>query len=187
MAELVARRYAEALFEVALEINKLDEIKDELNSISNILESEQKLKTIFEHPKVSKDEKKDIINSLFKGKVTQEVLNFIYITIDKRREKNIKSINKEYISLYNGEKGILEGTVTTAVPMNENEIERLQNELKNKFKKNVVLKNKIDDNIIGGVLIRIEDKVIDSSIKGQLEDIMKLLNNVRVTEIGVNK
>ena len=187
MAELVARRYAEALFEVALEVNKLDEIKDELNSVSNILESEQKLRTIFEHPKLSKDEKKDIINSLFKGKVSQEVLNFIYIIVDKRREKAIKSINKEYIALYNGEKGILEGTVTTAVPMNKTEIERLQNELKDKFKKNVVLTNKVDKDIIGGVLIRIEDKVIDSSIKGQLEEIKKLLNNARVTEIGVNK
>lgn len=187
MAELVAKRYAEALFEVALELNKLDDIKEELSGVSDILNSDEKLKTIFEHPKLSKDEKKDIINSIFKDRVSQEVLNFLYITVDKRREKYISKISKEYLRLYNSEKGILEGTVTTAIPLTEEQVIKLQNELKDKFNKNVVLENKIDTSILGGVLLRIEDKVIDSSIKGQLEEIKKLLNNARVTEIGVKK
>lgn len=186
MAELVAKRYAKALFDVALELNKLDVLKEEINSISWVLESENKLKAIFEHPKLSKQEKKDIVNSLFKGKATDEIMNFLYILVDKRREKYISAIKKEYNSLYNTERGLIEGTITTAVPMSVEDKIKLQDKLSKEFGKTIILDNIIDDSVIGGVLIRIQDKIIDSSVKGMLEDITKNLNNVRVTEIGVN-
>lgn len=186
MAELVSRRYAEALFEAAIDLNKLDDFKEEIIAISNVFENENKMKTIFEHPKLSKDEKKDIVNSLFKGRASLEILNFLYILIDKRRENFLNHIKDNYIQLYNEKKQILEGTVTTVVPMKKEEIDRLQKELSNKTGKSVTLINKIEKEILGGVLIRLEDKVIDSSIKGQLENISKILNTARVSEIGVN-
>lgn len=182
MAELVAKRYAEALFEVAVETNQLDEFKEELSSVSNVLESEAQLKTIFEHPKLSKDEKKDILNSLFKGKVKDEIINLLYVIVDKGRERYIKDIKKEYITLANEKQGIVEGRAITAIELEENKLKELEEKLSKRFNKTIKLTNEIDKDILGGVLVKIGDKVIDSSVKGQIEKITKELNGATVTK-----
>lgn len=180
MAKLIGKRYAEALYEVALELDKLEEFKNEIKSISQLLESEPKLKVIFEHPKLSKDEKKDIINSIFKDRVSQEILNLCYILVDKGREKYIADISEEYTKLSNEKQGIVEAKAITAIPMNEKEMKKLGDELSKKLGKKVLLSNVIDKNILGGVLVKIGDKVIDASIKGRFEELHKDLNSVRV-------
>ncbi|WP_352419714.1 F0F1 ATP synthase subunit delta [Proteiniborus sp.] len=180
MAKLIGKRYAEALYEVALELDKLEQFKDEIKAISQVLESEPKLKTIFEHPKLSKDEKKDIINSIFKGRVSQEILNLCYIVIDKGRETNLSDICEEYTKLSNIKQGIVEATAITAVPMQNKEMKKLEKQLSMKLDKKVLLSNVIDSTIIGGVLVKIGDKVIDASVKGKFEELYKDLNNVRV-------
>ena len=180
MAELVAKRYAEALFEVAEEMGKLDGFKEEINGVSKVFEDEERLMTIFQHPKLSKKEKKDIVNSIFKGRVSQEILNFLYIIIDKGRERFISDISKSYTSLSNEKQGIVEAKAITAVPLGEEEKKNLEERLSKKLDKKIILTNMIDESILGGVLVRIEDKVIDSSIKGRLEEIEKNLKDIRV-------
>lgn len=180
MAELVGKRYAEALFEVALELNKLQEFKEEIKAISQVLNSEPKLKTIFEHPKLSKDEKKDIINSIFKDRVSQEIINLCYIVIDKGREAYLTQISEEYTKLSNESQGIVEAKAITAIPMAEKEMKKLENQLSKKLDKKVLLSNEIDSTIIGGVLVTIGDKIIDASIKGRFEKLYKDLNTQRV-------
>jgi len=182
MAELVSKRYAEALFEVALEENSLDKFKEEIKAVSNILDSEKKLKTIFEHPKLSNDEKKDILNKLFEGNISKEVLNFLYIIVDKGREKYIKDIKNEYIILSNQEQGIVEGQAITAVKMDDEKLERLELELSKKLNKTIKLTNKIDQTVLGGVFVKIGDKVIDSSVKGRIDELTKSLNKASVTK-----
>jgi len=181
MAKLVGKRYAEALFEVAKEVDKLEQFKEDIKAISDIFESEPQLKTIFQHPKLSKNEKKDIIKSLFEGKSSQEVLNLLYIIVDKGREAHLKDISDEYINLYNEQMGIVEANALTAVKMNEEDKLKLQEKLSEKLGKKVLLTNTVDEEIMGGVLLKIGDKVIDSSVKGRLEDIQKNLNNIRVS------
>lgn len=180
MAELVGKRYAQALFEVAAELDKLEIFKEEINAVSTIFESEEKLKTVFEHPKLSKDEKKDIVNAIFKEKVSDEILNLMYIVVDKGREKYIKDISKEYTALSNEKQGIIEAKAITAVAMEDSEKIELQENLSKKFGKKVILTNIVDESVIGGVLVRVEDKVIDSSIKGKLEMIEKSLKDIRI-------
>jgi F-type H+-transporting ATPase subunit delta len=187
MAKLVAKRYAEALFEVAVELNKLEHFKEEISAVIDVFENEPKLKIIFEHPKLSKNEKKDIINSVFKDRISQEMLNLMYIVIDKGRERFLKDIKEEYINLTNERLNIVEAKVITAVSMTGEEKIKLQNRLSEKLGKNVILENIIDKNVIGGVLIRIQDKVIDASIKGQLDMIEKELKNAKVEKIGVSE
>lgn len=180
MAELIGKRYAEALYEVALELDKLEKFKDDMKSITQVLKDEPKLKTIFEHPKLSKNEKKDIINSIFKGRVLQETLNLCYIVVDKGREAYLNDISEEYIKLSNEKQGIVEAKAVTAVPMKDKEMKKLEKQLSKKLDKKVLLSNVIDNTVIGGVLVKIGDKVIDASIKGKFEELYKDLNNVRV-------
>lgn len=178
MAKLVSKRYAYALFEAGLELNKLNDFKENLMDIVNILEKEPQLKIILSHPKISKDEKKDILSSLFEGKVSQEVLNFLYILVDKRREGYLIDISKYFEELFNEHENIIEVTAITAVPMENKIIKKLTTVLTNKMNKTVKLKNVVDKEVIGGVLLKIENKVVDGTIKGQLNKMEKAIKNV---------
>lgn len=181
MEKLVGKRYAEALFEAGIELKKLDEFKNEIEFVSEVFKSDDQLKTVFQHPKLSKNEKKDILNSLFKDKVSTEVLNLCYITVDKGREKHLEVINDEYRKLYNKEKGIVEAQALTAVAMSKEELDNLQSKLSNKLNKKVELKNAIDPTVVGGVLVKVGDKIIDGSIKGRLNEVYRNLNNMKLT------
>jgi len=180
MAKLVSKRYALALFETGLELNKIEEFKGEMSFISQVLKKEDRLENILSHPKVTKNEKKDLLNSLFKEKVSQEILNFLYIVVDKRREKYIEEINNYYHHLYNEEKNIIEATAITAVPMDGKAEEKLKIILSNKLGKNVELKNLVDKDLIGGVMLKVENRIMDGTVRGQLESMEKNLNSMKV-------
>lgn len=173
MAELVSKRYALALFEAGLELDKIDAFKDELILLKNVFESEDRLLDILDHPRINKDEKKELVDNIWGEKVSKEMLNFLYILIDKRRESSILDIQEEYEELYNEEKNIVEVVAKTAVPMEESAKEKLKRVLGEKLGKTVELSNQVDESIMGGVLLQIEDKLIDGSLKGQLEAIGK--------------
>lgn len=181
MAKLVAKRYAEALFEVALESNTLEKTKEEIKFIANIIEDNSDFKTIITHPRVSKSEKKEILSNILKDKISSSVLNFCFITIDKGRESYLPEISKEYTVLSNLEQGIIEAKAISAVSMSEEETNKLAETLSKEFNKTVLLETKVDKSILGGVLVRLGDKVIDGSVKGRLENLQKELNNVRIT------
>ena len=181
MEKLVGKRYAEALFKVAIELNKLNEFKEEIIFVSDVFEENERLKVIFEHPRLSKDEKKDILNELFKDKVSTEVLNLCYIMVDKGRSKHIKNVSEELNKLANKEQGIVEAKAITAIAMTEEEKENLEKTLSKKLAKQVNLSNAIDTSIVGGVVVEVEGKRIDGSVKGKLDDIYKSLNNIKLT------
>ena len=116
-----------------------------------------------------------MVDKIFQGSLSQEVFNFMYILIDKRRESNILEIKKEYDKLYNEQKNIIKVVARTAVPMEDEAKIKLSKVLGEKLEKTIELSNQVDPSIMGGVVLRIEDKLIDGSLKGQLEDIGKAL------------
>ena len=101
--------------------------------------------------------------------------------MDKRREKYLNDISNSYKDLSNDRLGIVEADAYTAVPMTEDEINKLQEKLSSSFRKTVELNTHIDKDIMGGVLVKVGDKVIDGSVKGKLREIQKKLNNIRLT------
>jgi len=175
MADLVSKRYALALFEAGLELNKIHVFKDDLLKVSSALEMEEGLKKVLFHPKVKKDEKKSLINSIFGKLVCEEILNFLYVLIDKRREKLLLQIKKEFEKLYNEHENTIDVVAITSVEMDGQLKEKLRLALENKFNKKVNLENVVDKEIIGGVLLKVGNKVIDGTIKGQLMEIEKVL------------
>lgn len=178
MAKLVGRRYAYALFEAGLELNKLNEFKQDLMDITNIIEKESQLEQILTHPKISKDEKKNLLSTLFKTQISQEVLNFLYILVDKRREGHLIEISYCFEELFNEHENIIEVTAITAVPMEVKTINKLTITLSEKMKKTIKIKNIVDKEVMGGVLLKIENKIIDGTIKGQLKAMEKTIRNV---------
>jgi F-type H+-transporting ATPase subunit delta len=178
MAELAAKRYAEALFEVGLEENLLDAFKDELAAIADLFEAEADYQVILQHPKVSQSEKKAMFQELFTGKITQEMLNFLFILVDKHRLSEIREIQRAFIALYHEARGIVEAVATTAIAMKPEAIERMAASLSKKMGKEVRLQNAVDANLIGGVLLRMKDQVIDGSLQGKLNNLQEELKQV---------
>lgn len=177
MAKLVSNRYALALFEAGLDLNKAQIFNEELEILKEIFSSQIEFVKILNHPKISKKEKHLLIDELFKGKISDEIINFLYILIDKRRETYVLDIIQSYKELFNEKENILRVVAVTATPMQEESKTKLIDVLTKKLGKKIDLSNKIDSSIIGGVLLNIENKQIDGTVKGQLEAIGKSINN----------
>lgn len=174
MAELIASRYASALFDAGKDLDKVSEFYEELKLLREVFKEEEKLIQILSHPKISKNEKKDLIKNIFQNQVSQELINFLYILIDKKREKNILEIIKVYEDLYYDYEGVLRVMATTASLMKEDSKNRLSKVLEEKLNKKILIKNKVEEDIIGGVKLEIEGKLIDGTIKGKLDAMAKL-------------
>lgn len=175
MAELVSKRYALALFEAGLDLEKVNEFNKELDFVKAVFQHDDKLIQILSHPKIKRDEKKGLIDELFKERVSIEMVNFLYILIDKRRESNILDIVDQYKRLFDEHENIVKVVAMTAVPMEKKAIAKLATVLGNKLSKKVELTNEVDSSILGGVLLKFENKIIDGSLKGQLESLGKVI------------
>src|SRR5699024_4903664 len=123
MAELINDRYAGSLFEAALDLGEIENFYKELNNIKEIFLSENQLIQILRHPRISKDEKKSLIGEIFGGKIYQELINFFYIIIDRRREKYLYGIIDEFNKKYDEYMGILNVVAVTAIPMKDKDKE----------------------------------------------------------------
>lgn len=172
MAKLVSTTYAQAIFEVATEIDSLDQIKDELEFINESFKTHPEFYEVFRTPKISKEERKSIIVKVFGDKVSKEVMNFMKILIDKRRGAAIESIYNEFVDMVDDHKGVVKAVVESAIPMTDEEQNALTEKLAKVTGQEVHLKAVVKPEVIGGLVVRIGDKVIDGSVKSRL-DIMK--------------
>lgn len=175
MGELVGKTYAVALFDAASDLDKINDFNNELSFLRSVFDDEKELINLLSHPRIKKDEKKDLISRIFKGKISLELINLLYILVDKRRESYILDIVKEYKKLFNEYKNIVKVVAMTALPMEEDSKNRLVESLGKKLNKTVELTNEIDPSVIGGILLKIEDKIIDGTLKGQLDSISKVI------------
>ena len=180
MAELVSKTYSEALFEVAIEENKIDLFQSEIDFVADSLVEFPEFCELIKSPTISKTEKKQIINEVYKEKISQEMLNFIMIIIDKSRASFIESIRKDFKDKVNSHKGIVNAVATTAIPLSDEDKVRLVQKLSAITGKTIKLTNDVNKDIIGGVMVKIGDKVIDGTLKGKLDNIKDELSQIIV-------
>ena len=117
MAKLVAHVYSDALFEVAIEENKVDQLYQELQEIADLFKSYPEFFELFKTPKISVEDKKKSVEEVFKGKVSDEMMNFLKIVLDKRRSSAIFNIKNEFDKRVYAHKGIEKATVESAVAL----------------------------------------------------------------------
>lgn len=174
-------RYAQVIFETAREDGKFEEWKSGLEKIAALLNVTEATKFL-ENPKVSLEKKEDFLKEYFKGNIP-EVLNLAYLLVVKDKLKIVPLIEEEYLKLLDEHLGIRRLEVTTAMPLDESE----KSEMAKKFEKltgcKIFINFDVNPNIVGGVVIRIKDKLIDGSIKNRLESLKKELVCVRKQNI----
>lgn len=180
MAELVAKVYSQALFEVGLEKNSLDLYLEELKAVTSACSEYPDFYEILKSPKIKTDEKKRVVHEVFGKNQSEEITNFIRIILDKRRIKDLFNIAKEFEDLIYEHKGIAKAIAYTIKPLTTDEHLALKEKLQYLTKKEIELINRIDKNLLGGVKIKLGDKVIDGTLRGKLNGLQNSLKEIIV-------
>lgn len=180
MAKLVSKTYSESLFEVAVEENILEKTIEDMLLIKESFETYPELYELFRSPQVSTVERKAMLKEVFGPKVSTEVLNFLKILVDKGRCSEIFGINDSFMKLSDKHNGIVHVVAETAVLMDEKEIDALKAKLSSDMNCTIEIINKINPEIMGGLTLKIGDKVIDGSVKKKLNDIREELAQIIV-------
>ena len=181
----LAEKYAMAVFELAEEQNMLDAVKDELAMVDSLFKEQTDLQEFVCNPRVPSVAKRDVLKQVFADKVQPFVLNFLLIVADRKREAVLPAIIKAYNRFLNEKRGIVEVKVTTARPLSDTQAEALSQQLGKKLNSRVILEKTIDPAIIGGVVVRVGDKLIDGSVGRQLKRLEMALLGIDLKKIGV--
>ena len=172
-----AKRYAQAIFEIALESNKLKDWQSNLTKVAKLMQNEE-FDGLAENPKVPFDLKKKLVEEQL-GKTSPMVLNLVYLLISKGKLRIADQISEEYDRLVNEHYGIKKAEVTTAIPLDNTEAEKLGQQLESLVGIKVSMNLKVDPDILGGFIARIDDSLIDGSIRNRLEMLKKRLAETR--------
>lgn len=167
--EAVARRYAKGLFDVACEMNTVEEVAQELDQIAGFLEQEPDLQEVMEYRRVPTRVKKEIIRNLMQERISPVVIGFLEILIDKHRERNFSAIRESYHDFLRKHKNIVVAEVKTAYSLEPRFEVKLQEVLEKATGKNIELHVSVHPEIIGGLVVQIGDRVYDGSITKHLE------------------
>ncbi len=166
--EALARVYAESLFGVAKDKGDLDVVRDQLNQLVDALESSKDLEVFFFSPYFSSQEKLDGLQRAVEG-ANPEFLNFLELLIEKHRMPAIYRIAREYEDLWKQENRRLDVTLTSAVELDPAVAEKVGAEVERQTGREVTLTSRVDEKIIGGIVLQVGNMVLDSSIRNNLE------------------
>ncbi|PMD67768.1 ATP synthase F1 subunit delta [Companilactobacillus nuruki] len=175
----VGKRYSKALYEVAEEQNSIEEMLEDLKSLKTVYEKNPSLSFALAGRSISRTEKLTILDTL-KSQFGELMQDFLGLVFDNNRMDCIVEIADAFIEKYDEVNGIVEATVTTTIDLDEAQSKNLESVIKDRFSVNKVNLTKIvDSKIIGGVIIRVGDQVVDGSVVKRFNDIKKtlLVNN----------
>jgi len=167
-----ARVYAEALFEVALEKGRLDAIRDDLNQFADALEGDSGLQVFLFSPHFSSAEKSEGLRRAVTG-AEPELLNFLELLIEKHRMPEVFRIRRELEQLWKRENRRIDVTVTSAAELDPAVVERIGEEIGRQTGQQVDLASRVDEEILGGIVLQVGNMVLDASIRSRLEKLRK--------------
>ena len=169
-----AKIYADALIETAKDDRlSYNEIFEDINTISQILKSSGDLKKILLTPAVPSEKKIEIIEDVFTSQVKPDILNFLKILAEKKRFDELDLIIEAFKKEYDEIQNLKCVTIISAVDLSDEYKAKIVSKLQEKLQKNIIADWQKDDSIIGGLVIKIDDDVIDTSIKNKLENLSK--------------
>lgn len=171
----VASRYSEALLQVAREKNIMDNVSEDLATVSDSLNCVREMKDFLCHPVIPQAEKKDMINSVFSGRISGDVLNLLLILAEKNKVNWVDAIRYCYDSSLDEARNILKVGVVSAVEIDQDLKDKLRDRLENKLHKSIKFAFDIRPSILAGLILKIKDKTIDGSLASKLQWFKKFL------------
>jgi len=171
----IAVRYGRALFESALEQGILDQVSDDLKSILLLDKDLHEFRDLLESPILSVSRKVKVLTILFKGNLNDLTFRFVLLMTQNKREAFLPSVCRVFYDQYKLNKGIKSAKVTTAGVLHDDTAKRIKESLEVFFKSHIELDKEIKPELIGGFILRVDDKQLDASVASQLKKIRKEL------------
>ncbi|HEV3387734.1 MAG TPA: ATP synthase F1 subunit delta [Solirubrobacteraceae bacterium] len=170
--EEIAQVYARALFEVAKEHGLLDQVRDDLNEFAQALHDNRELAVFFFSPYFSTEEKKDGLKRVVTG-AEPVFMNFLEALIERHRMPAIFRIRDDYQKLWEDERHLLAVEVTSAIELDKATVSSIGDRIGEQTKRTVELSSKVDPDILGGIVLRVGNVILDASIRNRLEQLRK--------------
>jgi F-type H+-transporting ATPase subunit delta len=170
--EDAGRVYAQALFDVAKETGKLDEIREELNQFTDTLDRDRDLQVFFFSPYFSSAEKIEGVKRAIVD-ADPEFVNFLELLIEKQRMPEVFRIRRVFEELWKEENKRIDVTVTSAVELDPAVVEKIGEEIERQVGRKVELASRVDEGILGGIVLQVGNMVLDASIRNRLEKLRK--------------
>jgi F-type H+-transporting ATPase subunit delta len=174
----VARRYARALFGIGVDAGKFEALGREIDDFTALLEGSDELRHALENPVFAPAEKRKVLENLLpRVAPTPEVQRFVLLLLERRRIVLLPAIARAYRDMTDAHLGRVRAKVTSAEPLAGPALDRVRHALEQRTGKQVIVETAVDPELIGGVVARVGDLVLDGSVRTQLEDLRsKLLN-----------
>lgn len=176
MVELVRDSYVGVLFDLAKEENRQEEIGTQIQEIREIIELNPEFFVFLTSPQITKEERIQSIDKILGGKVDDTLLRFMKVLIHNRRMDYLLEIAKKYQEELRAFKGIIYVEALTAVPLDEDQREKLENRLVERLGKQIELKNIVDPDILGGMKLKIGEKSLDATLKSRLRELQSVIS-----------
>lgn len=180
MAKLVVKRYATALFDLAVSENAMAKYEEEVKVIVSALQDTPDFMAVLNDHKVTKEDKIRLIETIFDGKVADPLVGLLVLLVKKGRQSELLEILEGFLDGVKAETGIIKAVITSAVPLKEAQLNALKEKLEANTKSKIELETIVDASIIAGLVIRVGDKVVDASIKGEMQTLKKQLSELRL-------
>ena len=177
MAKLVSKVYGDAYVSVVSEKNNLIDALEEIKSVKNIFAENNEIMRLLDSPKMDDEEKIDFVKGIFENHISADSLGFLLTIIEKKRQAELLSILEYVIDCIKELLLIGKATITTALPLDDAKKDKIVDELlKSSHYKSLEAEYVVDESIIGGIVIRIGDRVVDSSVKTRIDKMRKMLS-----------
>jgi F-type H+-transporting ATPase subunit delta len=170
-----AVQYARALLDLANEKKQAEKIGKEMTELGKIIEANKSLASFLSDPGISSSDRTEMLNKVFKGKISPLVMNLMGVLNSKRRLALLHAITAAYQELLDEQLGKVEVDVTVAHRLDGAALEQVKKRISQALKKDAIVHQYVDDKIIGGMVLRVDDKLIDASVKSQLEAMKRQL------------
>ena len=177
----VARRYASALFEVAKKRGEVDAVAGNLQEVVTTVQSSRELMSVLHHPLLTTEKKKAVLSGVFGGRVLPGVERFLFLVVEKDRAVVLPQMLEEFNRMVDEFRGEGDAEVTSAVPLSAAQVASLQASIQARFGIKVRLSTRIDPNILGGLVVRVGDKLMDASVATKLQSMNEQLKRVKVS------
>lgn len=178
--ELVAGKYALALFNVAQKRNELEAVEADLQSLGALNRATPRFRRTLESPTVTTEFKRQMLGSTLKGRVSATTFSTLNLMLDKNRIGFMDELAAEYARLLRQHRGVVRAVAFTASPLEPAQVDRLKSALGKISGKTIELDSRVDENLLGGVVVNLEDKILDGSVRRGLDDLRETLRKVRV-------
>jgi F-type H+-transporting ATPase subunit delta len=176
----VGHRYAKALFQAALARNIVDIMAAELLQLRSFSEKDRRFYHFLESPDIRKEDKVNLIRSVFTTRLSQPLVSFLSLLIEKNRVEFLGDIARDFEELIEDYQGIVRARITTAIPVSDDYKMRLKDRLEARSGKKIEIIHKIDKEIVGGIIVQLDYQVIDRSVRHELETLRHDLMSIKV-------